>query len=195
MKKTLLIILLFSFGISFGQNQADIWYVGDDIKLDFTNGGNPAISKGFDINTGGMMHESSSTQFDANGNLLFGVLGNEIYNGNFDQSNALPPGTWDAKQGSLIFPKPGSQDSYYLSVLRNGGLKNTSPLSFWYTVTPQSDGTIVTSAANDLDSNLTEAQMGVPKISPSDGVSLSFPGLQVLWEWMARAHQGLSFHH
>ena len=161
-------LVLFMSAIGFGQ--ADIWYIGSDIKFDFSNPGDPVVSRGIPVAPGGDLWESSTAISDANGDFLFGVIGDKIYDANLTTYN-LPASTWNASQGSLVFPKPGSPGTYYLVVMMhttNGstGGKNAK----YYEITPQADGSINNPVGVNLLPNLTQAQSGVPKIDLSGNV-------------------------
>ena len=156
---------------SFGQGEADVWYIGSNIKFDFSGGGNPVVSDGITVGPLGSLYESSSSISDQNGGFLFGVVGTKLYDGGQNSILNLPSNTWDVAQGSLIFPKPGTVNGYYLSVLTHGS-SGTAGMSKYYEVTVNGTGSgnAIVSSAMNLVSNLTQAQAGVPKINAAGDV-------------------------
>ncbi len=160
---------LFSVHLSFGQ--ADIWYVGNNIKMDFSGGGNPTVSKG--LPSGNDLTENSTAISDQNGDLLFAVVGDDVYDGGGNAVFNLPSNTWNVAQGSIVFPVPGVDNEYYLSIMRFGPTAATKPAASYYKVTVNGSGAgnISVGSANNLAANLTEAQAGVPKVNPDFSVS------------------------
>ncbi|MCP4522371.1 MAG: hypothetical protein GY827_11880, partial [Cytophagales bacterium] len=172
-KIRLLVFLLISLALglrAYSQGEANIWYVGNNIKMDFSGGGDPVVSNGITI--GGDLTENSTAISDANGDLLFAVVGNRVYDGAQNPDFALPTTTWDVSQGTIVFPVPGTTDKYYLCVMQKG-TGATTPMSTYYEVTVTGTGAnnISVVAAGNLLPNLTEAQAGVPKVNPDFSVS------------------------
>ena len=75
----LIVAVIFSFISLLGIGQTDIWYVGDDIKMDFSGGGDPVITDdGIVISVGGNYAENSTSITDENGLLLLYTSQREI---------------------------------------------------------------------------------------------------------------------
>jgi len=96
---------------SFSQNEANIWYFGDNAGLDFSSG-DPIV-----INDGHLSTiEGCSTTSDSNGNLLFYTDGKVVYNKNheiMDNGNNLG-GNPSSSQSAIVVPKPNNQGQYYI---------------------------------------------------------------------------------
>jgi len=116
--RTFFIILYFSVFTLHAQNEANVWYFGGYIGLDF-NSGEPQLIDGifFTVGTG-------TTMSDSLGNFLFATDGEDIYNRNQlvmlngDDLN----GSDNSVQGAIILPKPGSNNLYYVfTVTHEGG--------------------------------------------------------------------------
>ncbi len=109
------IILLQSFSL-FAQNEANIWYFGQNAGLDF-NGGVPAPLDDGQLNT----NEGCSSIADQNGDLLFYSDGITVWDRNHSPmpngSNLL--GSPSATQSGLIVPLPDSSTIYYIFTLDN----------------------------------------------------------------------------
>jgi hypothetical protein len=116
--KFLLFKLVFLVFNSSSFAQADVWFLGNNISIDFSSG-TAVAGKGIVI--GADLTEGSTSITDANGNLLFAVVGDNIYDGGKNSVRSLGAGTWDVAQGSMIIPIPGTTNQYYLTVLKNGG--------------------------------------------------------------------------
>ena len=112
--KFLLFNLVFLVFNSSSFAQADVWFVGNNIKMDFSGGGDPVITNG--INVGCDLTESSTAITDKNGNLLFAVVGNKVFDGAQNVALTLPANTWDVAQGSMVIPVPGTTNQYFLTV-------------------------------------------------------------------------------
>jgi gliding motility-associated-like protein len=105
----IIVFLLLSASL-FSQNQANIWYFGESIGLDF-NSGIPVPT--YEITCDG---DAYSVMCDTNGNFLFFSNGITLLNRN---GLAMPNGDTiigDARamMGSLILQKPGSDHLYYV---------------------------------------------------------------------------------
>ena len=103
-------------GIS--QNQGNIWYFGDGAGIDFSSGAPQVLTDGQTSFVGcpGCHAEGTAVISDNIGNLLFYTDGNKIWN---RIHQTMPNGdslisNISATQGSLILPKPGSNQYYYV---------------------------------------------------------------------------------
>ncbi|MCD4745149.1 MAG: gliding motility-associated C-terminal domain-containing protein [Bacteroidales bacterium] len=119
LKKIIIGILFFfiSFPV-FSQNRANIWYFGEEVGLDFSNG-SPVV-----ITNSSMTAESGcSVICDKNGNLQFYTNGQKIWN---RQHNIMPngegiAGSFLVNQNSVIIPKPNNEHIYYLLTVDTNG--------------------------------------------------------------------------
>lgn len=107
----LIILFLFPLQVLLSQNESNNWYFGKESGLNFS-GPNPTALLGGMVNA----HGGSAAISDANGNLLFYTNGMTIWNKNHV---AMPNGAGllghsSATQNSLIVPKPGSSNIYYV---------------------------------------------------------------------------------
>lgn len=112
MKSLLLFFALLLAQLSYGQAQRSAhWFFGYEAGLDFSTG---TVSA--DVNGKLASIEGSSTMSDLSGNLLFYSNGEKVWNRN----HALMPngnnltGDQSSTQSSLIVPKPGDDNLYYL---------------------------------------------------------------------------------
>lgn len=99
----LLAVGLISTASVLAQGEANVWYFGENGGLDFSTSPATVIAgkTGVDGNTDIM--ESSSTMADANGNILFSVVGKNIYSADGVVRGTLPNGSnWNVSQGSMI---------------------------------------------------------------------------------------------
>jgi gliding motility-associated-like protein len=104
------LLLLLSSSL-FAQNQANIWYFGESVGLDF-NSGEPTLTYVPFANNS----DANSVMCDTNGNFLFYSLGVALFNRNW---HAMPNGDTligdaRASMGSLIVQQPGSDHLYYV---------------------------------------------------------------------------------
>ena len=119
--KTILLLIsiaLFSFQLSFGQKENNIWYFGQLAGLDF-NGGAPVPLTNSAMNT----WEGCASVADGNtGGLLFYTNGETIWNRNHAiMSNGTGLwGQYSSCQSSLIVPKPGNADLHYVFTTDGG---------------------------------------------------------------------------
>lgn len=106
------------------QQQGNFWYFGDMAGVEFSTG-EPVVLTDGAIET----FEGSATMSDADGNLLFytngggrdpdlsGQTSGKIWNRNhevmYDMGNE-EGGGFSARQSSIIIPKPGTDEQYYL---------------------------------------------------------------------------------
>jgi gliding motility-associated-like protein len=126
-KKNILITLAFALclqSIQAQQKEGNIWHFGRGAALDF-NSGTAVITTPSSMRT----FEGSASIADADGNLLFytngggrdpilsGQSGGQIWNRNhevmYDMGNT-EGGGFSAVQSSVIIPKPGDSQNYYL---------------------------------------------------------------------------------
>lgn len=108
-----LIFLLFSSRILFAQGEANIWYFGNFLGLDFNSGTPVALNNG-QINNNPT--EGVATISDANGNLLFYTDGVKIWN---RLHQLMPNGTGlfgnlSSSQSAVIVPKINDNTRYYV---------------------------------------------------------------------------------
>lgn len=115
--KQLLYLFILSSSLAFSQQEASVWYFGQNAGLKFeTNGTVTPLSNG-QINT----EEGSSSIADANGNLLFYTDGRTVWdnnhivmpNGSFVNGTELF-GDSSSTQSGIIIPKPGDPNIYYI---------------------------------------------------------------------------------
>ena len=108
-----LIYLLLIWAISpfaHAQNQANVWYFGDDTGLDF-NTGQPVVLDGF-FN----VYMNSASISDSSGHFLFATNGEKLWNRNKQVmlNGDSIKGSISSSQGALIVQKPGSVNLYYV---------------------------------------------------------------------------------
>lgn len=111
MKKVMIFWLFLLPILSFSQNEAAIWYFGQNAGLDF-NSGSPVVLTDGQLST----FEGCATISDATGNLLFYTDGIIVYDKNH---NVMPNGTGlngdsSSSQSAIIVPKPNNPDQYYI---------------------------------------------------------------------------------
>jgi len=115
--KKLLFIFILTATLAFSQQEASVWYFGQNAGLKFeTSGAVTPLSNG-QINT----EEGSSSIADANGNLLFYTDGRTVWdrnhlampNGSFVNGTELL-GDTSSTQSGIIIPKPGDPNIYYI---------------------------------------------------------------------------------
>lgn len=116
--KRKLIYFFFNFLLSiifhqntYGQNEGNIWYFGNEAGLDFNSGSPVALTDG-QLNT----LEGCATISDAGGNLLFYTDGILVWNKNHI---IMPNGTGligdpSSTQSGVIVPHPSNSDLYYI---------------------------------------------------------------------------------
>ncbi|MFZ9847018.1 MAG: hypothetical protein ACO3EE_02565, partial [Flavobacteriales bacterium] len=171
--KGLLFSLLMTTINPFAFAQADVWFLGNNISIDFSSG---TAVVGTGIVIGADLTESSTSITDPSGKLLFSVVGDQVYDGGKNAVLNLPAGTWDVAQGTMVIPVPGKTNEYYLTVLKGGTGASTKPTAIYYTI--KTNGTnagnlTITGPAN-LAANLTQSQTGVPKLNPDGTVSSDY---------------------
>ena len=104
----LLLSLSFSL-LAYAQNEANIWYFGNNAGLDFNSGTPVALADGEIITL-----EGCATISDGNGDLLFYTDGSTVYNANH---NIMPNGfglngNSTSSQSAIIVKKPGTTNIY-----------------------------------------------------------------------------------
>ena len=122
MKKLFFLFFISIIAISYSQNEANIWYFGQNAGLDFSNGDPVALSDG-QLST----VEGCSTFSDQNGNLLFYSDGITVYNKNHQvmQNGNNLGGNPSSSQSGLIVPSPGNPDIFYLFTVGTNAIGNT----------------------------------------------------------------------
>lgn len=104
----LVIVLLGQF--LFSQNEANIWYFGENAGLDF-NGGEAIVLLNGQLNT----NEGCATISDGEGNLLFYTDGVNVFNRNHSlMSNSGLLGSSSSTHSAIILPHPGDEDKYFI---------------------------------------------------------------------------------
>ena len=146
MKKKVLVLLFLIHLCVFPQGEANIWYFGENVGLDFSNG-NPIPLLDGRINT----VEGSAVLSNNLGQLLFYTDGRTIYNKNHVRMlNGFGlKGHASATQSATIIQKPGSPNLYYVFTVDAEALAN----GFRYSIVDMSlDGGLgdVTSVKNIL---------------------------------------------
>ncbi|RDK88583.1 T9SS type A sorting domain-containing protein [Marinirhabdus gelatinilytica] len=102
--------LILAISISFGQNEKNHWFFGQNAYIDF-NTATPTVTTG-NLNTG----EGCSSVADASGNLLFYTDGRNVY----DSTNTTMPNGTNLKgdpsstHSSLVVANPCNPDLYYI---------------------------------------------------------------------------------
>ena len=169
-----IVLVIFFLRIDNVKSQTDVWFVGNNISIDFSSG-TAVVDNGIDLGHGDLT-ESSTAITDANGDLLFAVVGDKVYDGGENPVQNLPLKTNDVSNGTMIVPVPGTTNEYYLTVLREGGASATTPMAQYYHVVTSGTGSnnITITGPNDLENNLTQSQTAVPKINPDGTVSDDF---------------------
>lgn len=116
--------LVFSLFISFvasAQQEAAIWYFGQNAGLDFRSGAPVPLTDGA-LNT----EEGCASISDPNGNLLFYTDGVRVWNRNHQ---VMPNGTnlgghRSSTQSAILVPRPGSTTIYYIFTVDEQGRSN-----------------------------------------------------------------------
>ena len=124
LQTVLLLSVVLSSQVSFGQKEANIWYFGKNAGLDFNGGAPVALTSGA-LNTS----EGCSSISDTNGNILFYTDGITVYNKNHQtMTNGTGLlGNASSTQSALIVRKPVSYIIYYVfTVGEKGGPFNYS---------------------------------------------------------------------
>ncbi len=113
MKKNLTLILFFCFGIALAQNQANMWYFGNNAGLDFNNL-NPTTGLPTPIRGQLSTFEGCASICDDKGNLLFYTNGEKVWDKNHNIMETGLNGDSSATHSSIIVPMPETTDKYYI---------------------------------------------------------------------------------
>jgi gliding motility-associated-like protein len=110
-RSKLFLILFFVFSIGFSQNEANNWFFGSRVGLQFNGAGKPTPITG-SLNT----LEGCASISDSSGNLLFYSDGSSVWSRNHQ---IMPNGTdllgdESSSQSAIIVPNPSNPDIYYL---------------------------------------------------------------------------------
>jgi gliding motility-associated-like protein len=111
MKNILLIILLVSHFICYSQNEANIWYFGNQAGLDFSSGIAVALTNGAIFTS-----EGCSTISDQYGDILFYTNGVTVWNKNHStmQNGTGLQGNSSSTQSSIVVPNPSNNGIFYI---------------------------------------------------------------------------------
>ena len=111
MKKNIWILFLVFHGFIHAQNQTNHWNFGNKAALNFNNG-NVNVLSDSEMETPAGCSAISDTQ----GNLLFYTNGQTVWNKNHTvmENGADLVGEIDNTQTSIIIPKPGTEEVYYI---------------------------------------------------------------------------------
>lgn len=109
-----LFFFLFSFTIT-AQKEANFWFFGENVGLDFTN--NPPIAISGSLST----DEGSASISDVDGNLQFYTDGSIVYrrDGAVMTNGAGLRGNSSSTQSAIIVPKPLDDNIYYVFTVGN----------------------------------------------------------------------------
>lgn len=125
MKQLWILLFVFSSSVGFSQNEANIWYFGENAGLDFNSGSPVALLDGA-LNT----LEGCSTISDTDGNLLFYSDGVTVWNRNHQimLNGTGLNGHASSTHSALVVPKPDSSTIYYIftvdqAVVNNNGIQ------------------------------------------------------------------------
>lgn len=127
MKKSLLLLLLFSVVFVYGQNEASNWYFGDNAGINFNTGTGTITA----LNNGQLATvEGCTTISDGNGNLVMYTDGTTVYNANH---TTMTNGTGlfgdaSSSQSAIIVPKPEDPNIYYIFTV--GSNQNPTGLNY-----------------------------------------------------------------
>lgn len=110
-RKLIVVLLIVSFERGFSQKQGNIWYFGNQVGFDFSNG-DPTILNDGQIKT----DEGVATICDKNGKLLFYTDGISVWNRNH---TVMPNGTAlngdiSSTQSAIIVPFINDPNKYYV---------------------------------------------------------------------------------
>ena len=109
--KLLVLFLFVSVKVCLSQQEANIWYFGQNLGLDF-NSGTPVVLLDGALNT----KEGCAAISDVNGSLLFYTDGTFVYNKNHQQMpNGFDlKGNFSSTHSAIIVPKPDNSNIYYI---------------------------------------------------------------------------------
>ena len=124
MKNNILLFFLFISTLLIAQNQTNNWYFGDKAGIDFNSGRRTIKTDGEVI-----APEGCATFSDHNGDLLFYTNGHTVWNKNHEimENGEGLPGQLNHTQSTIIIPKPGSEEIYYIFTTRTNNT-TTPPL-------------------------------------------------------------------
>src|SRR6185295_10694785 len=165
MNKILPLLLLLSCKC-FAQNEANIWYFGNQAGVDFNSGTPVALTN---CSPSFNAFEGVGTLSDANGNLLFYTDGNHVFNANHV---TMPNGTGllsntSSTQTGLSIKQPGGGSIYYVFHIDF----NYSNIKLYYSTVDMSlDGGLGDVAQSNilLRDNTTEKVTGVRHANGTD---------------------------
>ncbi|AMC10449.1 hypothetical protein Lupro_03915 [Lutibacter profundi] len=111
MKKIIVLLLTLFPIILASQNEAAIWYFGNQAGLDF-NSGVPVVLTNGQLDT----YEGCASISDSSGNLLFYTDGVSVWNKNHTiMANGTGlDGNSSSSQSAIIIPKPNNANQYYI---------------------------------------------------------------------------------
>ncbi|WP_438988577.1 hypothetical protein [Polaribacter sp.] len=121
MRCILCLLFIALTNLSFAQGETNFWHFGNKAALDFNLGDLQTLS-----NSSLETPYGSSSISDVNGNLLFYTNGETVWNRNnqiMENGTGLA-GQTDNTQPSIIIPKPGSQEIYYVFTTRKEATSN-----------------------------------------------------------------------
>ena len=106
-----LIILILCQDLAFAQKEANNWFFGFHMSIDF-NGPAPVV----DTTSPMLSWEGCASISDENGNLLFYTNGDTVYNKNHQimTKGINIGGGWSSAQSSIIIKKPCDKNIYYI---------------------------------------------------------------------------------
>jgi gliding motility-associated-like protein len=127
--KKLYFIIILATTLAFSQQEASVWYFGQNAGLKFnTDGSVTPLANGQLVTD-----EGCSTISDSNGNLLMYTDGRTVWDRNHIQ---MPNGSYangtelfgdaSSTQSGIIIPKPGSSDIYYVFTVDEPHHKNAA---------------------------------------------------------------------
>jgi len=131
MKRIVFLLLIIFPSISFSQNEAAIWYFGENAGLDF-NSGTPVVLTDGQLNT----YEGCATISDATGNLLFYTNGVTVW----DSTHSIMlngtglAGNSSSTQSAIIVQKPNNIDEYYIFTVDENANASTTQGGIDYSI-------------------------------------------------------------
>lgn len=119
--KFVAIFFLLISNLNFSQGETNFWHFGENAGFNFNLGKISAIP-----NSQITAPAGSSSISDKNGNLLFYTNGETIWNRNYQimENGTGLAGEVENTQTSIIIPKPGSEEIYYLFTTRKESTSN-----------------------------------------------------------------------
>jgi gliding motility-associated-like protein len=126
--KSIFILFLIYSSVAFSQKESANWYFGANAGLTF-NSGSPVPLLDSAMNA----PEGTATISDKNGNLLFYTNGVQVYTRNHTQmpnGNGLL-GTGTPSQATLIVPKPGDTNIYYIFTVSGQESRGREGLNYY----------------------------------------------------------------